>query len=57
MTSSWQVVPGLEVDIETGERDCLTATVSGEAYASSGNRDGSASGSTASSLTPAPSSS
>jgi M6 family metalloprotease-like protein len=36
MTSSWQEVPGLDVDIETSERDCLTATVSGEAYASAG---------------------
>jgi M6 family metalloprotease-like protein len=35
-TSSWQAVPGLDVDIRTSERDCLTATVSGEAYASSG---------------------
>lgn len=32
----WQDVPGLDVDIHTRNRDCLTATVSGEAYASSG---------------------
>ena len=35
-TSGWQDVPGLGTAIDTRERDCLTATVSGEAFASSG---------------------
>jgi M6 family metalloprotease-like protein len=36
-SSSWQDVPGLQKDVQTaGDRDCLTASVSAEAYANSG---------------------